>query len=770
MERNEDFNFKQIPGQSLDENRPKPQGKPLISIITAYYNSAKYIEQTANSILNQTFPYWEWVIMNDGSTEDGTKEILEKLEKMDERIHVFNQKNAGRLEARDNAIKKAKCDLIFVLDSDDIIDKTYLECAYFTMKTNPDATWAYGDTVTFDGQNFLWKKVFDCEQEKKENILPVCSLIKKQALIDVGCYGAVDKDVHEDWHLWLRMIEKGYYPVRMNYYAFWYRQKKEGGTMASIKGNKEKQQHAEEEIKKQAKKIKENVVALQYPMSTNFYYDSYPYTFDWNGGVITNKNKKNILFIFPWFKLGGADKFNYDLISNMDKDKYNITIITTEPCDYVWRQRFEKFATVFDLTSFLHRKDWPAFIHYLMKTRNIDLVFESHSYFGYYVIPWLKSYFPNVPFVDYVHAENWSWRNGEYPRDSTAIAGLLDKTYTCTKYLKTEMTEKMGRTTENVMPVYIGVDENEFDEDKVKIEDDEDLAREYAKYKDQKIILYCCRISAEKRPILAIKILKKICESDNNVVMFVVGDGDKLRNMKKLAEKLELNENVVFFGSKNNVKPFYKACNVELICSLSEGLTLTTYEAMAMKRPVVSANVGGQKELIDSSCGVIVDNVQSQKDLFKEDYTDEEIERYAKALLQVLNSKDYDKMQERCREKIIEGFTIKNMIKTMNSEIETLIREGSKVGQDCEKYRELYSQYLMLYNQLDQRNYFSTKGGVGVDGEFYEEKTQRLKDELWQNPIWRGFIRILQKTGIMGKIKKSGMDRKVKEAVVKKIK
>ena len=108
-----------------------------------------------------------------------------------------------------------------------------------------------------------------------------------------------------------------------------------------------------------------------------------------------------------------------------------------------------------------------------------------------------------------MHAENWSWRNGEYPRDSTAIAGLLDKTYTCTKYLKTEMTNKMGRTTDNVMPVYIGVDENEFDEDKVNIEDDEDLAKEYEKYKNKKIILYCCRIAAEKRPMLAIRILKR---------------------------------------------------------------------------------------------------------------------------------------------------------------------------------------------------------------------------------------------------------------------
>ena len=486
MEKNEDFNFKQIPGDVLEKDRIKEMGKPLISIITAYYNCKKYIFETANSILNQTFPYWEWIIMDDGSNEEGSKETFEELEKLDSRIHVYHQKNAGRLEARDNAIKKAKCELIFVLDSDDMIDKTYLECAIFTMLTNPDATWAYADTVTFDGQNFLWKKVFDCEQEKRENILPVCSLIKKKALLEVGGYGAVDKDVHEDWHLWLRMIEKGYYPVRMNFYGFWYRQKKEGGTMASIKNDSQRQAHAEEEIKKQAKKIKENVTALQYPMTTNFNYDSQPYIFKEEWKQIVDGKKKNLLFIFPWFKLGGADKFNYDLISSIDKEKYNITMVTTEPCDYVWRQRFEKYGEVFDLTTFLHRKDWPAFLHYIMKTRKIDLVFESHSYFGYYVIPWLKSYFKEVTFVDYIHAENWGWRNGEYPRDSTAIAKILEKTYTCTKFLRETMKNKMGRTTDNVMPVYIGVDEEEFDENKVKIEDDKDLAIKYEKYKDKK--------------------------------------------------------------------------------------------------------------------------------------------------------------------------------------------------------------------------------------------------------------------------------------------
>lgn len=769
MKESENFNFKQVPGQNL-EIKSINDGEPIISIATAYYNNKKYIMQTAYSILNQTFPYWEWNIINDGSTEEGTDEILKQIEKLDKRIHVYNQENKGRLETRDNAVKKAKCDLVFIIDSDDVIDKTYLECAYFTMLTNKDATWAYSDLVTFEGKEFLWKKLFDSEQEKKENLLPVCALIRKQAILDVGGYAAVDQNVHEDWHMWLRMMEKGQYPVRMNYYGFWYRSKKEGSMMESIKGNQEKQRHAEEEIAKQAKKIKQNVTALQYPMTTNFDYDSYPYVFKWDRKPINNKEKKNLLFIFPWFKIGGADKFNYDLISNLDKEKYEITIITTEPCDYEWRQKFEKYATIFDLTTFLHRRDWPAFIEYLMKSRNIDLVFQSQSYFGYYVLPWLKSYFPTVPFVDYLHAENWSWRNGEYPRDSTAIAGLLDKTYTCTQFLKDEMKEKMGRTTENVEPVYIGVNTREFDPEKIKIEDDKDLNERLEKHKNKKKILYCCRMSIEKRPILAIKILKKICEQDNNVVLLVVGDGPMLHKTQKEVEKLGLKENAEFFGSKSNVKPFYRAADIQLICSLNEGLTLTTYESMSMETPVVSADVGGQKELIDNNCGKLVTNIQSQKDLFSKKYYDEEIERYAKSLLEILNSDKYEEMCKECRNKVEKSFTINHMIEKLDREMQTLILEGSKVGTDVEKYREMYAQYLVLYNQIDQRNYFSEKGGIGVDGNFYEERNQRFKDEMWRKPLWRGFIKFLHRTGIMKVAKKTGVDKKVKQEMISKMK
>lgn len=759
------FDYNMEPGKQIIENKSLNDGEPIISIITGYYNCKKYIRETANSVINQTFPYWEWIIVNDGSTEEGTEETLEEIGKLDNRIKIFNEKNRGRIQARDYAISKAKCDLLFILDADDEIDRTMLECSYWTLQTNPKASWVYADLVNFDGQEFLWKKIFNVDIEKKENIIPVCSLIKKQALLDVGGYGVVDNDVHEDWHLWLRMLEKGYFPIRMNYYGFWYRKKKEGGILDSINKDKKRDEHAREEIAKQAKKVKKEIYAIQFPTTTKSNYDSYPYTFEWNRKPINEKGEKiRLLFIFPWFKVGGADKFNLDLISRLDKNKFDITIVTTESSDYIWRQKFEKYAEVFDLTSFLNRQDWPAFIHYLIKSRNIDIVMQSNSYFGFYAIPWLKSEFPEVVFTDYLHSENKSWRNGEYPRDSTAIDGFLDRTYTCTKVLKESMKTNMGRSIDNVKTVYIGVDEEEFDREKIEIKDNEDLEKQMDKLKGKKTILFLCRISEEKRPIFMIKVFKKLLESDKSLELLVVGDGPQLKEMKEVAKKDGITENIIFFGMQSNVKPFYKVADVSVICSLVEGLTITTYESLAMGTPVVTADVGGQKELVDDSCGRVVKNIQTaEKDCFNRDYSDEEIDRYVNAIIEVLND---DKLKENCREKILNGYTVNNMVEIFEKEFEEFAKNGSQINHMSVVNKDLYKQYIVMYNQLDIRNYFPQGGGSYSESEDLKNyRISRIKGKLWQNPIWRGFIKILKATGIMSLIKKTGIKEKIKKII-----
>lgn len=756
------FDYTKVPGKEIVKNKSINDGKPLISIITGYYNCKEYIKQTAYSVINQTFPYWEWIIVDDGSTQEGTDEILKEISNLDERIKVYHEKNRGRILVRDFAISKAKCDLIYILDSDDVLDRTFLECSYWSLRTNPKASWVYSDLANFDKQEFLWKKVFDFETEKKENIIPIGSLIKKQAILDVGGFGVVDDDVHEDWHMWLRMLEKGYFPIRMNYYGFWYR-KREGSILQSINNDKKRDEHAREVIAKQAKRLKEKVYAIQFPTTTNSNYDSYPYVFDWDRKPINIKGEKiRLLFIFPWCKVGGADKFNLDLISRLDRNKFDITIITTETSDYVWRQKFEQYGEFFDLTTFLHRKDWPAFIHYLMKSRNIDIVMQSNSYFGFYAIPWLKSEFPEVVFTDYLHSENWSWRNGEYPRDSTAIDSFLDRTYTCTKVLRDSMKKNMGRTIDNVKTVYIGVDEKEFDEEKVKIEDNKDLAKRLDKIKNKKAILFLCRISEEKRPIFILNVLRKILEKDKDVVLLVVGDGPQLNEMKNMANKLQISENVIFFGMQSNVKPFYKIADVSVICSLVEGLTITTYESLAMGTPVVTADVGGQKELVDETCGRVVENMQTAKDgYFNRDYSSEEVNRYAKAIIEVLNDK---KLKKNCRNKILNGYTVDNMAKIFENEFEEFVRTGTCIDPRSVVSKDLYKQYLVMYNQLDIRNYFPQEGGEYTALNTAKQyKIARLKGELWKNPLWRGLVKFLQKIGIVKIVKKTKIKEKIKK-------
>ena len=93
---------------------------PLISVIMAVYNSEKYLTEAIESVLNQTFSNFEFIIVNDGS-KDGSEDIIKKYLKKDSRIiYLKNNKNLGQSITRNKAIKKATGKYIAIVDSDDI--------------------------------------------------------------------------------------------------------------------------------------------------------------------------------------------------------------------------------------------------------------------------------------------------------------------------------------------------------------------------------------------------------------------------------------------------------------------------------------------------------------------------------------------------------------------------------------------------------------------------------------------------------------------------
>ena len=131
--------------------------KPGFSIITSVYNYDKYVAHTIESILASDYPYFELILVNDGST-DHSLDVIKRYALKDKRIKVIDQENQGLSVARNNAMKIAKGDYFWFVDADDYISSKALSwLANQIKKTN------YPDLISFYVQ----------EVDENEQFIPV---------------------------------------------------------------------------------------------------------------------------------------------------------------------------------------------------------------------------------------------------------------------------------------------------------------------------------------------------------------------------------------------------------------------------------------------------------------------------------------------------------------------------------------------------------------------------------------------------------------------
>lgn len=635
------FNFEQQPGLIRWNQSVVKTETPLVSIITPYYNGRKYIQQTCNCILDQTFPYFEWIIVNDGSTEPESLEFLDEIKRLDPRIRILHKENGGISTARNYGIKNARTELIVPLDDDDLIEPTFIEYCWWMLKKNPEAGWAYTTSVGFQGQEYLWQKEFDPEIMKKENLLTATALIRKELLISIGGYHEGHKHYNEDWYAWLKMIAIGGYPAQsIGEHLFWYR-RSNTGVLSIVQRDKEIAKKNQEMINSAAAEIKNPHEPIIYPRPPHYYWEK-PQLSDWSKCVYEKKDKRHIVFLLPHLEMGGADKFNLDLISGLDKSKFDISVLTTLNSGHAWLQEFRKATpNIFNIANFVEPKDYAEFISYYLKSRKVDILFVSNSYHGYYLIPWLRENFPELVIVDYVHMEEWYWRNGGYARTSAAIGAVTEKTYVCNSATEKVLISHFGRMPETVETVHIGVDHQYFDKTLVE---EGNLYHELGIEQKRPIVLFICRLHPQKRPFMMLEIAKRVAKTVPNVAFAVVGSGPQEEELRNAAKQMGLSEVVYFLGARKEVRPYYRDAKITLICSLKEGLSLTAYESCSMGIPVVSADVGGQKDLIDETVGALIPCMHEEANSFDlRKFEERELEEYVSSIVTLLTDEENGK-------------------------------------------------------------------------------------------------------------------------------
>jgi glycosyltransferase involved in cell wall biosynthesis len=209
------------------------QPQPLVSIVTPAYNAAHFIRATIRSVLAQTYPHWEWIIVDDGST-DATATIVATCD--DARVRLVRGGRTGLPAAARNAgLRRARAELVAFLDADDLWRPELLATQLAYLAAHPTVGLVFSRYYVWVDRHLQARQVVPDTRDLPNpgNMLPaLClhnyigpsSVVVRRALLDA--VGGFDEDRQlrgvEDYDLWLRLAERTLFGC-VDRPLYWYR-------------------------------------------------------------------------------------------------------------------------------------------------------------------------------------------------------------------------------------------------------------------------------------------------------------------------------------------------------------------------------------------------------------------------------------------------------------------------------------------------------------------------------------------------------------------
>ncbi len=190
----------------------KKTSNPLVSVVLSTYNDEKYIKATIESVLNQTYNNFEFIIWNDGSL-DSTEEIVKSFE--DERIRYFYHENTGLGTALSFACNEAKGKYIARIDGDDICLPYRFEKEVTFLESHPEVVLVSSSVFYIDGNGdivgrsypWTWNRNIKC----RLNIVHPTTMFRRD-IYEKTC-GYQDLKSAQDRILWSKMAKYGKFSI-----------------------------------------------------------------------------------------------------------------------------------------------------------------------------------------------------------------------------------------------------------------------------------------------------------------------------------------------------------------------------------------------------------------------------------------------------------------------------------------------------------------------------------------------------------------------------
>lgn len=627
-----------------------PGASPVVTVVTPYYNTGEVFEETARCVLGQSLQNFEWIIVNDGSTDPGALAVLDRYRGSDPRIRVLDHKlNHGLPAARNTGFRAARAGLVFQIDADDLIEPTTLEkCAWY-LHSYTGAAFVKGWSVGFGASEYLWTKGFhDGAAFLDENLATATAMIRRSVHEGVGGCDETIRAGMEDWDFWVRCAAMGHWGGTIPEYLDWYRRRdNQHDDWANLKS-----QQGRESFRARLRALHPSLfepggfpaLSPHWPMPL----EPVPAAPAFANPLA--KDRARLLMIVPWLRMGGADRFNLDLIrflTSAPAGNWEVTLATTSAGHPWLPQAAALTPDVFCMDHFLRAVDYPRFLRGLIESRRPDVVMVSNSELGYQLLPFLRAHCPEPAYVDFNHMEEPHWRSGGHPRSGVAMQEQLDLGIVVSEHLKTWMVQR-GADASRIEVCYINADTRLFRPD------DRARARERERFgigPGEAVILYAARFCPQKQPMVfadSIARLRDLALGMRDRPAFsvlVAGEGEDRDALTARLNELGLlrvdetpdpSRPVVRLGAvpPERMPGIMAASDIFFLPSMWEGIALSIYEAMAAGLAVVGAEVGGQRELVTPETGLLLERPLSAdggNDLGAE------ADRYALALLDLIN-------------------------------------------------------------------------------------------------------------------------------------
>lgn len=598
---------------------------PLVSVLLPVYNSEAYVAGSIESILNQTYSDFEFIIINDGAT-DNSLSIISSF--TDERIRIINNsKNIGLVESLNKGIDFARGKYIARMDADDISLPNRFKQQVNYLEHNPSAsvlatrvalinadgelTGYWGDDTEFVKSDLIRKGTAFTNRIAHPSVMVRADLLKKYK------YNNYQKG-SEDWDLWLRILADKHQIHKLDEVLLHYRIHQE----STMTGEKKKVSLHLRLINTKGKfllhqlpKINSYFFLVTYSLlrsiASLFKYQIAPNVGRSVKRILTSSpikviqqyfylkntltsHKTDFVFFFPYTHIGGAERVHADIVSVFKNEK-PIVLFTAFSKDDKFASKFTKNAIVLNIPHalnhpFIHKRCLQLISRFI-EEGNHPRIFGANSGYFYEIASLLSS---RVSITDLVHAFKYQPKGNLIHKKHLSLSQKFTNRVFISYSALQEFKEFCFR--QNYTKQYAH---------KLKLIYNCTEVPPYAEKKHRKELhlLFVGRGSEEKRLNLFIELAKRLnTKYPGNFVFNVIGANGH-------------EPFISFHGEINDdeeIKLHYTQANILILTSSREGFPLVIMEAMAHGVVPVATPVGDIPLHVNDTVGFVISKTDEQ--------------------------------------------------------------------------------------------------------------------------------------------------------------